>query len=118
MFAVLEINGDRPLLTPENVVPNFLRRHPPLHVAEVIRPLRIYTEELGKKERVKRVKRSACVSSCPTYNCFTNVNKRRKEWLRPVCMCGVTPGVGGLLLVGRTTRLLQHLRVVRWVGVP
>ena len=76
MFLVYQINGDRPLLTPEDVVPNNFHPHPPLHLLEVIRPLRICTAERTEKKGVKCVKRSARVSTCTTNICFTNVNKR------------------------------------------
>ena len=67
MFLVYQINGDRPLLTPEDVVPNFFHPHPPLHLLEVIRPLRICTAERTEKKGVKCVKRSARVSTCTIY---------------------------------------------------
>lgn len=74
MISVGEMYGEHPLPTLEDVVPNNAFLHPLLHIGEVIRPRGISTSELTEEQRVKRMKRSVFVSTCTTYNCFTNQN--------------------------------------------
>lgn len=82
MSGVNEMDGEHPLPTPEDVVPDTLLRHTSPDFVEIVRPVRIFTEEFPCKQRVKCVKRSSLVSSCTTYICVTMEDKRMLCTLR------------------------------------